>query len=286
MKPGVYKGLSFQEYLNIKAVNKSSLDFMAQSPAHFVAAKKAPPRKTDAMDLGNAIHCAILEPERFKTDYVMSPRNAPRYPSDVQRTAKKPSPESIISVEFWTHFEAKHKNKTIISPDEMAIARKLTRRVRKHPAAQVLLENGDAEIVLIWIDEPTGLLCKARLDWLTSGAILDFKSTRDASKDAFQKQIANMEWDVQAGFYSDGFKALFGEDPAFIFGALEKDGPSDAYYSASDEMIELGRSIYRKRMDTLLACKRDKKWPGYSDEIQPIGPTPWRLKELANAETE
>ncbi len=287
MKPGIYRGLSFDEYKAIEAVNKSSLDYMEQSPLHFythcIDPKRAADAPTEAMQLGTAIHMCLLEPERFRDHYVVEPPGAPRRPTKAQINAKKPAPETIEQIEFWARFDAANKGREVLDREEFETCLDLMRVVKSSDTAQVLLQGGESEVTIVWDDEETGVRCKGRIDRLTPGAILDFKSTQDASKAAFLRQVENMEWDVQSAFYFDGMKAL-GEECAFIFGALEKKPPRVAkFYAAHDEMLAVGRAIYRKRLKRYALCRKTGEWPGYADEIEDLKPSMWRQKQAAES---
>ena len=58
-----------EEYKNINAINASFLK--ACSFGHYQGWKylKEPHYSSDAMDFGTAVHCALLEPEKFKEKY-------------------------------------------------------------------------------------------------------------------------------------------------------------------------------------------------------------------------
>ena len=68
MKPGIYPDLPNEEYHRCDGVSNSMLSDMARSPAHFQAARRRQREETPAMAIGTAIHCAVLEPERFAAE--------------------------------------------------------------------------------------------------------------------------------------------------------------------------------------------------------------------------
>lgn len=284
MEPGVYRGLSFEAYLAIEAVNKSSLDFMGQTPAHFFANVLDPAREvrkaTPAMELGVAIHSAILEPDKFVELYCCEPIGAPKRPTARQWEAKKPSPETLEAIEFWDNFETVNQGREVLSVSDWVTCQMVKDAVSKHPAGRMLLEVGDPEVVLVWRDPVEGVLCKGRVDWLTPGAIVDFKSTQDAGPEAFSKQVANRGWDVQAAWYADAYKTLTGEEVTFVFGAVEKTKPfACGFYYAGPDMLEVGRRTYRERLRKFAECKRNQYWPGYPEELTELKLPSWRMKQ-------
>lgn len=283
MKPGVYTGLSFDEYLSIEAINKSSLQHIAKTPAHFFSAvldPKARKKESDALRVGNAIHTLILEPDLYLERYVVIPPDAPRRPSSTQINAKKPSDETIKTIAFWEDFDAKNKNKIQLDIDEQTIAESVAGAFRKSVVAQELFEAGDAEVTLVWEDPIEGILCKGRLDWLNpETGMTDLKSTLDASVREFARSAMNYGYHFQAAWYHDGYKALTGLELPFIFGAFEKTEPfASRFFVASDKMLELGRQTYRPLLKKYAECLKTNTWEGYADEIVVLDPPAWAMK--------
>jgi hypothetical protein len=80
-------GLTLADIDNIQRVSPSFLKPAKRSLAHAWAAYVDPDRsveQTDAMRIGTMLHCAILEPERFETEYVVR-LSAESLPDDVKK---------------------------------------------------------------------------------------------------------------------------------------------------------------------------------------------------------
>jgi hypothetical protein len=293
LKAGLYSGLTFEQYLSIDAVNKSSLADMALSPAHYYArhlAKDREPRKaTRPMKLGTDIHCAILEPDRFGKEYVVIPKDAPQRPTKAMLEAKKPSEDSVARIIWWHEFDACSTGKTQINFDDHETCINMQKICKKHPAFKTLLaKGGQSEITMVWEDDETGLQCKARLDWLPlADYLLDLKSVESAHAEDFGKKAYDYEWHVQAAFYADGFRTLTDENRAFVFAAIEKVPPLEpAFFFATDDDLARGRRVYRPLLKQIAECKRKKKWPGYPTEIQPLIAPPWVKRQDEDAPLE
>lgn len=271
MEPGVYSGITNDAYHSGEGISKSGLDLIGRSPLHYWAKyldpQREPQEPTPAMLLGTAIHSAVLEPHSFANDYVVFPK--------IDRRTKE-------GKAYYDELVAQASGRTIISADDYATCVSIQDNVRRHPAAQVLLNDGEPELSVYWRDEQTGVLCKCRPDWMNykANTIIDVKSTDDASPAGFQKSIVKWGYHVQAAWYLDGVKAATGHAPkAFIFAAFEKTRPfATAFYYADDDMIELGRQLYRERLDVFAACLKNNSWPGYPQQLSPISLPGWVMK--------
>jgi exodeoxyribonuclease VIII len=81
------------------------------------------------------------------------------------------------------------------------------------------------------------------------------------------KTAAKWRYHVQAAYYSDGYRAAFGEAPkGFAFIAVEKDPPfMVAFYVASEAMTLRGRLDYKADLATFDRCRATDTWPALSD---------------------
>uniref|UniRef100_E6QW59 Putative exodeoxyribonuclease 8 PDDEXK-like domain-containing protein n=1 Tax=mine drainage metagenome TaxID=410659 RepID=E6QW59_9ZZZZ len=175
-------------------------------------------------------------------------------------------------------FDRLYGDKIVLKQEQMESLAAMRASIFKHAGAAGMLVTGEAETSLFWTDEYTGLPCRIRPDWMFGAGIADLKSCITASKDAFAKTVANMGYDVQAAFYVDGMKAVTGRSVNFHFIAVEKTAPfSTACYTASQEMIEVGRAKYRGALELLKWCQDNQKFPGYqpSGEIETIDLPRW-----------
>ena len=75
MEPGVYFNLSNAEYHSGPGISKSQLDMVALSPALLKWQESAPvdEEKLQALDMGTALHCLLLEPDEFDKRFIVAP---------------------------------------------------------------------------------------------------------------------------------------------------------------------------------------------------------------------
>lgn len=259
-------------------ISKSHLDEIHRSPAHYWARYLDPDRvpepPTEAMQLGTALHTAVLEPEQWDLTCVVTPEDAPKRPTSVQRNAAKPSPATFEAVEFWDAFDAAAAGKIILKAEDAERVKAMAAAVRQHPAAAFLLgQDGKAEQSYCWTDAATGLECKCRPDYHTADRriIADVKTTDDASPEGFARSVAKFRYHVQAAWYLDGLCA-----EQFVFIAVEKRKPyCVAVYAASPAMVEQGRLEAAADLRAIAECRAAERWPGYSDQVELIDLPRW-----------
>jgi len=170
LEPGVYPGLSFEDYCNIDAVNSSSLKLIRKSPAHFRGAylkKYSPP--TDAQMLGTQIHSAVLEPKKFNEEFAIQP--------EYIKTRRGQAWEELVEEMGGAEFVIRTRDLETIESVKNAVH-------LNDPINQIIEEankgEGEVELSIVWRDEGTGVLCKARIDLVhfAKGIILDLKTTK------------------------------------------------------------------------------------------------------------
>lgn len=266
-KPGIYPGVPFDEYCEWDAVNNSILSkIISHSPAHAKEQRDNPPPKSEAFVFGEGWHCHALEPSEFDNRYAIAPV--------CDRRTKD-------GKEVWKKFQESINSKKIIRPEEYLQMQYMTEAIKRQIIYR-FIQGGEAEVCIVWHNKRTGLLCKARLDYVhrSQAVIIDLKSTRDASQEPFSKAVYRYGYYQQGAWYADGWKELTGDPPAFTFLAVEKSPPyCPAAYELGAKDIIAGRLAYRRAIKIYAECLEKDEWPGYPDEVRMISMPDWALKE-------
>lgn len=268
VKDGIHLGMAREEYERIEAVNYSLLKHFQRSAAHARENMLHPPDPTEAMDLGNALHHAILEPARFRAEYVAAPQCDKR---------------TRIGKATWTEFQDDNRGKNILKADEMEKCRGMMEAAYDHPIVRQLLSApGKNEVVVVWTDAKTGLHCKGMLDRITSyggwTVVCDLKSCRDARPFIFASQAASLLYHEQAAFYLDGLHAAAPLIRRFFWLAVESERPHAlAVYEPDDEALKAGRSLYSDHLEAYKDCLEKNHWPGYPVELRTLRLPGWAL---------
>lgn len=290
--PSVVYGMDINAYQSMPGISKTGLDLIARSPAHYHGAylhPGKPLRRVKPGQLeGTLAHCAVLEPGEFSKRYVTIPEDAPRRPTQAQWDAKKPSPESLMAMAWWSEFNERNDKREVISAAQYETAMRQADSLRALPEVAEALSAGQPEVSAFWIDPRTGAKCRCRPDWrnrMPGGSILlDVKTCGDASKDEFRRQIPRKRYQVQDAFYTDGFEIASGEEVfGFVFAAVESEWPYVACAHMLDEdSAHAGRKAYRRHLETYTRCVNDDIWPGYSSRIELIRLSEWDLNKYTD----
>jgi hypothetical protein len=259
MKPGIYQNLPFAEYLAAEQINASALKLIgSRTPAHYFASLSKPKEESQAMKIGSAIHCAVLEPGFFEERYII-------LPDGVDGRTKEG--KSIIS-------KAKQSGKVILSKSDAELCSYVALSVSSNAGIKKALKSGDSELSVFTNDR------KCRLDHYTQSWIFDLKTCNDASPKEFAKQIYNFGYHIQAAWYLDTCKMAGLDTDGFIFIAVEKEPPyAIGLYELGSDSLEAGRSAYQSALDKLERSKISGEWPGYSEYLETIELPYWALNQ-------
>jgi hypothetical protein len=262
-EPGVYRGMTREEYDSVERLNWSRLKWMSKSPAHFRHICENPEEETDARKLGHCVHLSLFEPERFASS-VATWIGGRRYGKE------------------WDRFCDEHQGQTILTAAEYQKCVAIADAVRRNRLAAPYLRGGSAEVSVFWdhvvpsVSEATEetllggyqVKCKGRLDYLTSSAIVDLKSTRDASVVGFGREAWRLQYLAQAAYYQDGLTKVTGERLPYVIIAAENIAPyAVSVFRVPDHFLEMGRDSYRSYLDTLDHCRRTNEWLEYVDDV-------------------
>lgn len=237
---------------------------------------------TKEKDFGKAFHMAFLEPDRFEDVYTVIPSDAPK---DMRRfrDAKKPSDDTLRSIDWWDNFAAKTAGKVFLSAKSMEDCRGMAESLRRLPMefpgglnirCGELLELCQTEVSVYWVDEETGIQCKLRADLFSEELAFagDLKSARSGSRVGFSRAINSRRYHVAHAHYCEGFRAIGTPVKSFALLPVEKVKP---YIAASWHVNSVGEErgweLRQRAMRRLKQCLDTGRWPGYTTTVQPIG---------------
>jgi hypothetical protein len=304
IRAGAYEGFAdipAEEYFAAPYASQSFLWKMRQSPAHAMSARLNPKDPTPALQFGTWAHLAVLEREYFQQRFTTLPRiedhpNAidtveqlknrlevlglkiSGKKADLIKRLMEADPNAII----WDALVLKLTfGKTALKPDDYERLQKMATAVAQHPTASRLLSGGRAEVSMFSIDPETGVRVKGRMDYLQAARniITDYKTSDDASFEAFQRSIATYGYHWQTAYYTDLYAQLAqvkASEVIFAHIVGEKDEPFPlAVYTLDEASIEKGRMDYREMLRRYAECERTGTWPAYDQGIMNTALPSW-----------
>lgn len=243
------ENLPSEDYFRRPALSASVLKAFAKCPAlaHVQRETTAP------MLLGSLVHCAILEPDELDKRYQAT---------SVERRGTK----------AWTEAEELAEGRELVKLSDFDQALQMREAVWSQPVARELLDGSKTEVSAFW-DDPIGLPCKARADAVNVrlNALIDVKTTTDASPREFARQYAKLGYGLQDVHYRHGFAANGFEASTMVFIAVESKPP---YLVALYELNTDQLSAYQERRSNLVwqyrQCADAGSFPGYDTAIQTL----------------
>lgn len=138
--------------------------------------------------------------------------------------------------------------------------------------------DGKAEQTLAW-QEPSGIWCRARLDWLRDDHTLieDLKTTTTASPHEWcRRRLWEDGKDIQAAFYLRGLRALTGADADWRFVVCENTPPyALSVISLNPDARALADAKVEKAISLWKDCLDRNEWPGWPRQLVQAQLPPW-----------
>lgn len=248
------------------AVSSTMLKRLDRSAAHLKAYLDRPHQPTASQRFGTAVHAAVLEPHVWRSDYVVYTQGARRGRS-------------------WKAFQTANRGKEILTKEEYSAIAGCASQILSTVVVQTddgqsftvadLVALGSCEKNLYWIDEATGLVCKARIDLFLEHVTLDLKTTDDAREEPFARQAAQHGYDIQVAFYERGREAfdesLKGRQISILV-AAECKAPHATVAHGTDQGAF--KDFGAKKVSRLLTQYKDVMvtgtWPAYPSSRAPL----------------
>lgn len=288
MKIGLHRNVPRDEYdLLLDRVNYSSLKVLGlKSPFHYKYLidhrpktleeidKRRDNKERDVLLAGTAVHVAALEPALYGGEdaEVLAPLNEPP-PAKGQFLVFKGTRDARHDKYKKVLARAALGKQKIITEEMHETAMAIQQAVRSNMEAAPYIAGGERELTVLWdYEEPQvasldgwTMPMRARLDYVTDAAIIDLKSTFDASPEAFGKQMWNNGCFVQAAMQQDGVAAITRRVRPYYWLAVEKAPPyAVALYEPDPDDLRRARDTYRDWLRKLRVCQETDTWPGYT----------------------
>lgn len=268
---GVHRDVNPADYHSWDLCSFHRLRAMQRSAAH-ARYQMDHQDQTEAMFIGEAVHCCALQPHLFGARYTVAPK--------CDRRTKE-------GKATWASFQNENEGKNILTADQWDSIQEMVTALHLHPLAAPFLNNciADTEVSLVWDND--GLLCKGRIDKLHHDfvSVMDLKTTTDASPAAFEREIFRFGYHQQGAFYLDALARFDGQyrQFAWVLVAVEKEPPHGiVVYRITDEALEQGARELEPLIAEYRECVRSGVWPSYKLEVNEIGLPKWARGQNGN----
>lgn len=266
LPPGIHQ-LTDDEYfagpIARASLSSTGAKDLLDCPAKFRWNQQHPSPPKRAFDIGHAAHQLVLG----------SGPELVRFPGTGVNPEAWQKKDDIADVEAL-----RAAGKVPLRPKDWDLVHAMAKELHAHPIAPKLFARGEPEQTLIWVDELTGVLCRAKADWLRPDGMVDYKTARAAGVDGLPKVVYDQGYHIQAAFYLRGFRALSpGVDPFFAFSGQEKDPPYLVQvFQLSERALRHGDRKCAEALAKYAECQAADEWPGYpADEIPEIDLPAW-----------
>lgn len=265
MQPGVYT-ITNDEYHAGKGISRSAIMEFRKSPKHYwhkyINTNYKKEKSKPSMEFGTMAHMFLLEPHDFDNHFAVQQNKLPLL-KDVGREAYD------LAKQNQSDFIEKSKGKDIITKDEYEKLVAMKNEIFSDELTRELVEGGQYEKSIYWIDPDTELLCKVRPDIWHENFIVDYKVTLNASPYSFQRDIYKYGYHLQFAMMHEASKyALNKEINDFIFLPQEKTEPYlTAVYQCEQAMLEYGVKEFKNILWQIKYCIDSNYFPGYKTQL-------------------
>lgn len=272
MENGIYYDLKPDEYHGDPgSTSKSFLWKMHKwTPAHAIGEDAWKPKPH--MDMGTALHLALLEPHKAADLIIKGP---------IDRRGKK-----------WTEArEAADENPdaVLVTEGDYDAIWKVQEIAARHPIIkQINAVTCHYEASAFFTHEPTGLQVRCRPDTVVPSMelMIDLKTTGEARPWRWARTAGDLGYHCQEAVYTQGWTAAGGCDiSGFLFMVIEQNSPHCvATYELEPSAALEGAAVFDKTMALYAKCKASEIWPGYSEEVQALDIPPFEYRETDKPE--
>lgn len=271
----VLEGITNAEYHGIESrslVSKGALDMFSRSPAHYLhylTHLEAEKEKSDALIIGSAFHCLVLEPEVFAREYVLLPDFG-----DMRSSTKRAIRDQWIN---------EHPGMTPLRREHWTMIHGMREGLFRHKKLRRILENGRPEVTCVAPCPHTGLQRKCRFDWLSEldGVGLDLKSALDGRPELWRLEAARRRYNVQDVFYTETGTLAGADINLMAFGVVEKEPPYVCGLYTIDDTARLSGEVrYMRELQALAECCESGEFPGYgNDDVLELSYPGWAVQD-------
>lgn len=262
---------------DLNAVGSTTLKNLRGSYKHFLESRNFSDATKKTMLRGRVFHEMLLQPQVFGENYVVEPIK-PDFGDMRTKIAKEKKAQ--WEVEIYHDFEKSINGREVVTSEMMDEVLRMLESCNQNNVMRSILDNSEKEVAYFARCSVTGIMRKCKADVLSLDKmklLLDVKSCQDATSHEFGRQFINMEYDLQMAYYHDIICDVenLQSIPVAIFACESKEPFENALYPIDESNLEVGRSLWRHRLQYLADIRSGKKSEGLPNEFMPLLVPAW-----------
>ena len=227
------------QQLQERPLSYSSLKEFAKSPRHYLDYLNRKKETTPAMQFGSMVHCLLLQPDKFDSQFAIMP------------TIDKRTKEGK---EAYNKFLEGAVGLDVVMENDYNDAKAITDNVLSNDSLRNYIDNCH-QFEQEFRAEMWDLPVRGFFDGIADDYILEIKTTTDASPEYIIRDFYNRQYHMQAGLYN-----LVSEKPIKYL-IIETKGPYDAYIAdASEGYIKKGQELFSDTLVSFTKCMKENAW--------------------------
>lgn len=272
-KHGIVQHVPMNYYHSLPSINSSKIADAFQSAAFYNwkhNLKKIAEEHSDALEFGQAMHTALLEPDIFKSKKVILPDfGDQRSPTNREKKQKffAQLPEGAI---------------TLTEQDAETITEML-KVLLGHAKIPNMLNAGISELSAFWSED--GVDYRARADYISqkNKLLIDYKTTKDASVEGFAREVIKYNYQLKMAHYKRGFEMNGFKIEEVSIIAQEKKPPYHVNVFYLDPyFLECGEEDRQIGIKRIIEGNKNGNWIGYTEEIKHLTAPSWYVFQREN----
>lgn len=264
-------------------ISPSSLKEFSRCPLRWINGYESP--ESSSKNFGSLLDTRLLTPDLFDSVYAVKPETYKNEKGEI-----KPWNGNSNVCKQWLEDVGELK---VVSKNELVECDTAIRALKSDEVISLFIEGGKRQVLIRgeWHDDKAKIIVPVEclIDvWPDKESVFrqclgDLKCVRNGSIEAFERQIHQLGWHVQAAFDLDMAVAATGEDRVtWCFFGVENYQPFQPFRRMLGiDFLEMGQRKYKADLARYAICLKNKFWPGYDDHKEALQgwslcqPSPW-----------
>jgi len=279
-RPGIYKDCPNEHYHASKGLSNSQMEYLLPPYCPMMywyqhLSGKVERKSTDAFDLGTAVHTLVFEPQEFANRFHC-----------IQEVPKR---NTNLGKAAFEQMEKVAAGRAILDKPDQDTAYWMAANVTSHAMWKSVKgdKSGCIEDSLAWIDPESGVLLRSRPDFYTDDIIIDLKTTKDSSPQAFQRAVADYSYHRQGALSTNGLSILTEREyKNVILFVVDKNPPHFVRcYVMTETALDQGKYEYQYAASQYKQCLDSGVWTSFPEIIEDLDIPQWAYRNFQVGET-